>query len=68
MFYISAHLKKQYDGWLEYSSDEGTIVTVWTSLVTVFGVYSKMVKKGQRQDYFSQQSILLTLPAYISHR
>ena len=24
-----------------------------------------MVKKGQRQDYFSQQSILLTLPAYI---
>ena len=33
VFYISAHLKKQYDGWLEYSSDEGTMVAVWASLV-----------------------------------
>ena len=24
-----------------------------------------VVEKGQKQDYFSQQSILLTLPAYI---
>ena len=26
-----------------------------------------VVKKRQKQDYFSEQSILLTLPAYISH-
>ena len=25
-----------------------------------------VMKKGQNQDYFSQMSILLTLPAYIS--
>ena len=28
MFHISAHLQKQYDGWLEYRSDEGAMVVV----------------------------------------
>ena len=29
MFRISAHLEKQYDGWLKYRSDEGAMVVVW---------------------------------------
>ena len=45
VFYISAHLKKQYDGWLDYSSDEGAMVAAWASLVkysTVFDVSVSM--------------------------
>ena len=29
VFYISAHFKKQYYGWQEYRSDEGTMVALW---------------------------------------
>ena len=29
VFHVSAQLKKQYDGWLKYRSDEGAMVAVW---------------------------------------